>query len=179
MKKNKFLNFIFSLFPGAAHMYCDQQKKGVLFMSLFVTLLFLSATFTGVFVLGFSVVLWFYAIFDAMSLPDMLFEQRKVADNYFMSQLKKVLKSVHLENKSVSRILGIGLIAAGAYLIISNVVTPILCYYFNYWLMYDIFHSYLPATVFGLVIIFFGIYLIFGGKKPNDATTDPFSNKEE
>ena len=84
MKKNKFLNFIFSLFPGAAHMYCDQQKKGVLFMSLFVTLLFLSATFTGVFLLGFAVVLWFYAFFDAMSLPDMLFEQRKVADNYFM-----------------------------------------------------------------------------------------------
>lgn len=42
-RKSRFLTFVFSMLPGAGHMYMGFMKIGVSFMSVFFFLIFLSS----------------------------------------------------------------------------------------------------------------------------------------
>lgn len=70
-KKNRFLTFLFSLWPGAGHMYMGLMQRGGAYMTLFVGVLMISA-YLNLSVLTFlEVVIWFYAFFDSWNISSM------------------------------------------------------------------------------------------------------------
>lgn len=172
-KKGKFLTFIFSLLPGAAHMYMGFMKQGVTLMGLFFFTFFM-ASWLNVGPLMFLVpIVWFYAFFDANnknSLDDVEFYT--LEDNYLfnfddntMFALEKVL---HGKGKLV---LAIVLILIGINMIWKNI------YYYMYgWLpsfirnfMSDLMYR-IPQLIIGVFIILLGVYLIRGKKNEFDKT---------
>ena len=68
MKKSSFWTFVFSLFPGAGHMYLGLMKKGASLMLLFCLTIALSGFLNLSFLLILLPVIWFYSFFDAMNL---------------------------------------------------------------------------------------------------------------
>ena len=68
MRKSGFLTFLFSLLPGAGHMYLNMMKKGVCIMSLFFALWGVGAFLRLDFLQLLLPVVWFYAFFDVMNI---------------------------------------------------------------------------------------------------------------
>lgn len=79
------LGFLFSLLPGAGHMYMGFMRRGLHLMALFFAAIWLS-TLTGPFGLPelFSLlaapVIWFYSFFDALGLSGRLRQGEAVPD---------------------------------------------------------------------------------------------------
>ena len=61
MKKSSFWTFVFSLFPGAGHMYLGLMKKGASLMLLFCLTIALSGFLNLSFLLILLPVIWFYS----------------------------------------------------------------------------------------------------------------------
>ncbi|MBS4537972.1 hypothetical protein GOQ27_05835 [Clostridium sp. D2Q-11] len=78
---NSFLGFIFSLVPGAGHMYLGLMKRGVQLMIAFFMLLAIPSilNFAG-FIGLFATVVWFYSVFDAYHIKKRLMRGDIVED---------------------------------------------------------------------------------------------------
>lgn len=87
MKKSKFLTFLLSCLPGLGHFYLGLMKRGVAMMASFlgiigvVTALVQVTYFDGFLVfLAVLPVIWFYNMFDALSLCEQLKQNIEVED---------------------------------------------------------------------------------------------------
>jgi hypothetical protein len=96
-KKSKFLTFIFSMMPGAGHMYLGFMKQGVSIMTLFFATAFFGMSLSAEAVLLIFPVIWFYSFFDALNkngLPD---EEFYALEDHFLFNLEKEdFKDFHL-----------------------------------------------------------------------------------
>lgn len=77
---NGFAVFVFSLVPGAAHMYLGYTKMGLLYMSLFFGNIFITASISGMFGLLFPII-WLTSFFDANNLKKRIRAGEVIADN--------------------------------------------------------------------------------------------------
>ena len=126
MKKSSFWTFVFSLFPGAGHMYLGLMKKGASLMLLFCLTIALSGFLNLSFLLILLPVIWFYSFFDAMNLRNVPYEERMAREDHFLFDMdgllnkdwKVVLKRRHL-------LVGIICIFFGAWILFQNIVGPI------------------------------------------------------
>lgn len=132
-KKNKILFFLFSLIPGAAHMYIGLVKRGLVIMLALVAgagLAMMADTPAFLLVLP---VLWFYSFSDAWNkyhLPED--KLAKVQDDFlfFLNAMPENVRSdprfKKVASANVLKVGGIVAIIAGAYLIWDQIIVRVL-----------------------------------------------------
>lgn len=132
-KKNKILFFLFSLIPGAAHMYIGLVKRGLVIMLALVAgagLAMMAETPAFLLVLP---VLWFYSFFDAWNKYHLPEEKlTKVQDDFlfFLNAMPENVRSdprfKKVASANVLKVGGIVAIIAGAYLIWDQIIVRVL-----------------------------------------------------
>lgn len=132
-KKNKILFFLFSLIPGAAHMYIGLVKRGLVIMLALVAgagLAMMADTPAFLLVLP---VLWFYSFFDAWNKYHLPEEKlTKVQDDFlfFLNAMPENVRSdprfKKVASANVLKVGGIVAIIAGAYLIWNQIIVRVL-----------------------------------------------------
>lgn len=167
IRRSKFLTVIFSLIPGAGHMFMGFMKRGVSLMSVFILLGALAAGL-GIGFLGWIMpIIWFYSFFDCINLawaPDEVFNAQ--TDDFmptgdFYQKLKTWLLGKH------RAVFGAVLVFIGIYLLIDNVILR-----FDYGILNGLIHSIygaIPRLIVAGVIIFIGVRLIMGKRKELDS----------
>ncbi|GAA0076078.1 hypothetical protein UT300005_04560 [Clostridium sp. CTA-5] len=168
-RKGKFLTFIFSMLPGAGHMYMGFMKIGLSFMSMFFFLIFLSS-WIGIGELLFILpLIWFYSVFDCAnkaSLNDN--ELLLVEDKYLFSIDKLVTLDKNIFEKR-RLVIGIVLLFLGIYLVTNNIMN-VLERYIPYEIYGVIYYSIkqVPQVIIGIAIVALGVKLIMGKKKERE-----------
>ncbi|WP_026881784.1 hypothetical protein [Clostridium akagii] len=168
-KKNNFLTFIFSLLPGAGHMYMGFMKKGVSLMSAFFIIIFISSFLDIGQLLYIVPVLWFYSFFDSINTGYSTDEEfLKVEDNYLFTfdKFMEIDKNMVIKSRFF---VGILLLIFGIFLIWKNTMVQLSSVIPQpiFDIMSNII-SNLPRFIIGIAIIVVGIKLIIGKKKEDD-----------
>lgn len=132
-KKNKILFFLFSLIPGAAHMYIGLVKRGLVIMLALVAgagLAMMADTPAFLLVLP---VLWFYSFFDAWNKYHLPEEKLTKVQDDFLFFLNVMPENVcsdprfkKVASANVLKVGGIVAIIAGAYLIWDQIIVRVL-----------------------------------------------------
>jgi len=168
-KKSKFLTFVFSMLPGAGHMYMGFMKIGVSFMSVFFFLIFLSSWLRTGPLLFIAPLIWFYSFFDCLNKASLDDDQLlHLEDKYLFSldKLAKLDKDI-FEKRRLA--IGVLLLFFGIYLLSENIMDflePLIPYEF-YKIIYN-FTSQSPQIIIGIAIVVIGVKLIQGKKKERE-----------
>lgn len=113
--KNPLLVFLFSLVPGAGHMYLGLMTRGLHLMGLFFGMLYVSS-FPGLgdlWPLAVAPVLWFYSFFDSLHTWGSLNRGEPVYD-------KGIFTEAQVSNQNTW---GILLVIVGGLLLLNNLVS--------------------------------------------------------
>ncbi len=174
-RRNKALTVIFSFLPGAGQMFQGFMNTGIILLSLFFGVIFLSAFF-DLYIINLALpIIWCYAFFDSinkMNYDDEEFYAIKDEIPFNFKPIKKVGMPI--------KIAAVLLITAGVFSI-WNVVYSIISDYvysispisaFAYSLV-DTLSSF-PRIVIGIIIIICGIKLIHKKKEEMKDDTDNF-----
>lgn len=169
MEKNRFLTFLFSLIPGAGHMYLGLMKKGVSLMLVF-GLVFSLCNFLHFGLISFILpVIWFYCFFDSLTLSRFNAQDRAIDETNFMEKMNQLLKQDWQQILTTYRTpIGIAALIIGIYAFFSNFVMPYL-YQFGNWghRFYSLFYN-IPTAIFSVALIGVGIYLLTRYHANND-----------
>ena len=176
-KKSRFLAILFGFCPGAGQMYLGKMNRGLTLMSLFFGDIALGVIFPPMlFILP---LIWFYAFFDSLNLSGLNAAQLEqipdelgsgILDQLNFSRLKK-----RFQGKSGWSLAGWALIVVGAYMLyemLAYKITSFLEALFGgriYWLTNLV--SEVPQLLISVLIIWLGIRLIRGSRKPIDEMT--------
>lgn len=168
-KKSKFLTFVFSLLPGAGHMYMGFMKTGISFMAMFFFLIFLSSFLNIGPILYILPLVWFYSFFDCLNKENSSDDDfLRLEDNYLFSadKIVNIDKGIFKKNKLFA---GILLLLLGIYLVWDNFTSVLQKYMPSE--MYNIISDFTrntPKIIIGVAIIVLGVRLIVGKKKECD-----------
>lgn len=173
-KKNRFWLFVFSLFPGAGHMYIGFMKMGLSFMTGFL----LSCAVMGITNIGvlavFPIIIYVYAFFHANNIGSLDDEQfAAMEDEYLFGFANMDYSRLKLNRKNRN-------LAAAALIILGvcmlwNVGFGMLWDYVG-WdnpvvkVIYYTVRDELPRAVLALAVIWVGVRLLRG--KNEIAETD-------
>lgn len=173
-KKNKILFFLFSLIPGAAHMYIGLVKRGLVIMLALVAgagLAMMADTPAFLLVLP---VLWFYSFFDAWNKYHLPEEKlTKVQDDFlfFLNAMPENVRSdprfKKVASANVLKVGGIVAIIAGAYLIWDQIIVRVLIMLLSDTgaeILSQISYK-LPQVAVAVILIVVGIKLISHKKR--------------
>lgn len=163
-QKSKFLTFLFSLVPGAGHMYMGFMHTGLSIMGAFC-LVIVATYLTGLGQLLFILpLLWFYSFFDSMNKsgasPD---EFALLRDRWlFVNTTDGASHALRQYGGTI----GIILIFFGTYLFINNFMHDLRNY-----LPYIVtkIMQLIPRLAIAAIIIAIGIKLILGKRKEMNA----------
>lgn len=179
-KKNRFWLFIFSLCPGAGHMYMGFMKMGIsLLLGFMVLIMITSITGIGAFSL-LPIALYVYSFFHANNiggLDDASFDA--LEDEYFFGLNNIGSHQVKIDQKS-KKAVAVVFIVIGLYML-WNVIFGLLRDIFG-WdnpilkAVYYMMRDDVPRAVIGIAIIWFGVVLLRGKKAEVVVTED---NREE
>jgi hypothetical protein len=172
-KKGSFLTFCFSLLPGAGQMYMGFMKRGLVLMSAFFLLIFLSAFLNTGALMLIMPILWFYAFFDTHNLRSMPDDEFYALEDDFViiNQIPK--DSLRIFRDKYKNIIALVLIVIGVSILWNNffdLVRSMLPDYISN-AIYNIGY-YIPQLFIGAAIVALGLYLIRGKKKELDRTTE-------
>ncbi|HHW30215.1 MAG TPA: hypothetical protein GXX20_00850 [Clostridiaceae bacterium] len=168
-KKNKFFTFVFSLLPGAGHMFMGFMKIGVSLMSAFFLIIFIASWLNIGPLLFILPILWFYSFFDCINKYYSSDEEFAQYEDTFLFSLDSIMKNCGFIFKKQGLYAGILLIIFGVYLILNNIMLSL----WNY-IPEDIYRfirgitRVFPQFVIGIVIILIGIRLIAVKKEECD-----------
>lgn len=155
MKKNGFFTFCFSFIPGAGQMYQNYMKRGISIMCLAgVLLIFATMLETVIFVVPLLVVMA-YSFFDTYNIRGLIGTEQQVEDEY-------ILKGIDFDKIKQNRLLGIGIILIGIYLLLNNVLYGIAIDTHIRWLINSIraIRTYFPSIIVSLITIGIGTKMI-------------------
>jgi len=168
-KRSNFLTFVFSLLPGAGHMYMGFMKMGLSFMAAFFFTIFLSSWFDIGPLLVILPLIWFYSFFDCINKRYSTDEEfLQLEDNYLFSLDKFVKLDKNIFQKR--RVLGgVLLLLLGVYLIWNNIL-HFLYKYMTPKIYEDIasLTRLAPQIIIGIAIIVAGVKLIMGKKNEGE-----------
>lgn len=115
MKKNLFFTFCFSFIPGAGQMYQNYMKRGLSIMCLAgILLIFAIMLETVIFVIPFLITMA-YSFFDTYNIRNAIGTEEEIKDEY-------IFKGIDIDKVKGNKILGIGILLVGIYLLINNVL---------------------------------------------------------
>lgn len=155
MKKSLFLTFCFSFIPGAGQMYQNYMKRGLSLMCLAGILLILAVmTGTVIFIIPFLVVMA-YSFFDTYNIRNAIGTQEQVKDDY-------LLKGFNLDKIKNNKLLGIGVILIGGYILLNNILYGI-ARDTGIQILIDLIRTiraYLPSIIVSAITIGAGIKML-------------------
>lgn len=155
MKKSLFLTFCFSFIPGAGQMYQNYMKRGLSLMCLAGILLILAVmTGTVIFIIPFLVVMA-YSFFDTYNIRNAIGTQEQVEDDY-------LLKGFNLDKIKNNKLLGIGVILIGGYILLNNILYGI-ARDTGIQILIDLIRTiraYLPSIIVSAITIGAGIKML-------------------
>jgi len=164
-KRSKFWTIVFSMLPGAGHMYNGFMKLGVSLMALFFAVAFLSVTLRLGPIMMIAPVIWFYSFFDCLNKRFQDDEEFYAQTDYYLFDMDK-LKQFDLGFLARRKmIVGVALILFGIYILWENTVHSLLYrldlpdYVIN---GITAFSDSLPQLAFAVLVIWAGITLIRG-----------------
>ncbi|MDS1002308.1 hypothetical protein P9J83_02165 [Clostridium sporogenes] len=165
-KKSKFLTFVFSMLPGAGHMYMGFMNMGVSFMSVFFFIIFIS-TWLDIGPLLFVLpLIWFYSFFDCTNRLSLDNEEFLLLEDRYLFSIDKLSKLDRNIFGKYNLAAGLVLLLLGIYLIADNVMN-ILSHYIPAQ-FHSIIHNFMsqtPKIIIGVAIIVIGVRLIIGKKR--------------
>lgn len=174
-KKNRFWLFVFSLCPGAGHMYMGFMRMGLSFLLGFMTMVAVTA-FTQIDVLAvFPAVLYIYSFFHANNIGGLDDEQFAAMEDEYLFGIGDMGYDRFLVDKKNRSIAAAVLIIMGITML-WRVGFGILRDYINLDNFYvkAIFYTMkndIPRVVIAIIIIWFGVRML-RGKRENDAKTE-------
>ncbi len=153
-----FLTFLFSLLPGAGHMYLGLMRRGIEIMFAFFGSIFIVASTFKLPEIGvpLSIVIFFYGIFDAMHLKKAITRGDDVPDENFIKISNHTLNGYHI---------GIGIMVIGLLFLLERMRT--VAYFLN---IPSHIYSSLESSVAPLIIIGIGLYLLLKSRKIDKKT---------
>lgn len=171
-KKSKFWLFLFSLCPGAGHMYLGFMKMGLSFLLGFALSIAL-VSLTGLDVLAvIPVVIYIYAFFHANNIGSLDDEQFYALEDQYLLGFDSIgAANFRLEGKvrsiaavvliiiGISMLGDLGLRMLWDYVGLNNPVMRLI-----YYTVRDV----VPRVLVAIAIIWFGIYLLRGKKVPGE-----------
>lgn len=166
-RKNNFLTFVFSMLPGAGHMYLGLMKAGLCYMSLFFGICFLGSWLNVGPSLFIAAIVWFYAFFDSLNIMSLEDEAFFALEDHFLWGMDgNLYQSIVKSNRHLKAGFGIGFIVLGLMILWENLFTTLEVLYPEgmSWVFYRIQHM-LPQLLFSFFIIWVGIKLILGKKQ--------------
>ena len=180
MKKNRFWLFVFSLVPGAGHMYIGFMKMGLSFMTGFL----LSCAVVGITNIGvlavFPIIIYVYAFFHANNLGSLDDEQFAALEDEYLFGFADMDYSRFKLNRKNRNIAAVVFIVLGVCML-WNVGFGMLRDYMGWdnWMIQTIYYfvqDELPRAVIGVAVIWFGVSLLRGKK---DVLVPQIEQKEE
>lgn len=167
-QKNKFWLFVFSLWPGAGHMYMGLMKMGLSFMSGFMlALIAVSFTGLGLFVVS-AVVIYIYSFFHANNIGGMDAAQFAALEDEYLFGIGEWDTSRFRLDKKNRNIAAVVCILIGVSML-WNVGFGMLRDYMG-WdnpfikAVYYTMRDEVPRAAIAIAIIWFGVSLIRGKK---------------
>lgn len=168
-KKNKFLLFVFSLWPGAGHMYMGFMKMGVSFMMGFL----LSAGLVGITDIGvlavFPITIYIYSFFHANNIGGLDDAQFAAFDDEYLFGIGEWDFDRYKLNRKNRNIAAVVCIVLGVSML-WNVGFGMLSDYVG-WdnplirTVYYTVRNDVPKIVIAIAVIWFGVSLLRGKKK--------------
>jgi hypothetical protein len=152
-KPSKFITFILSIIPGVGHLYLGAMNRGLQFLILFFSSVFLLDFLSFRIIPFWLPIVWFYGLFDALQLADQAILYAEVQD-------KPLVEWSHIKVKQ--HWLGWGLLGLGVLLLMDNVLPRI----WNALFSHIHWFSFRPLLT-ALLLIGAGIYLLRGKKVQN------------
>jgi hypothetical protein len=168
-KKSKFLTFVFSMLPGAGHMYMGFMKIGVSFMSVFFFLIFLSSWLNIGPLLFIAPLIWFYSFFDCANRASLDDDKLLLLEDKYLFSLDKLVKLDKDVFAKRRLIVGGVLLFLGIYLLADNIMN-VIERYIPYEIYEIIYYStrQVPQLIIGIAIVVIGVKLIKGKKKERE-----------
>lgn len=167
-KYNKFYTALFSLIPGAGHMYLGLMKKGFQFMFMFfgvimvTDLIYSARSFTIL-----NIVIWFYAFFDAYHTRRKLEKDIPVNEDLFL-ELKL--------NNAKPKYVGITLIILGSIVLFQQVIVELLS------LGIIIIPPYIKIaildSIFPIVLVLIGVFILRNTRSRDRDLEEDFDSEE-
>ncbi len=172
-KKSKFWLFLFSLCPGAGHMYLGFMKMGLSFLLGFM-LSIVVVDLTSLDVLAvIPVVIYIYALFHANNIGSLDDEQFYALEDQYLLGFDSIGAANFRLDGKVRSIAAVVLILIGVSML-GELGFQMLWEYvggYNNHVMRVIFYTLrnvVPRVLIALAIIWFGIYLLRGKKAPEE-----------
>lgn len=168
-KKSRSLTFIFSLLPGAGHMYMGFMKSGLSFMAMFFFIIFLGNFFNVGSFLLIEPLVWFYAFFDCMNKSSLNDEEFLLIEDKYLFSMDKILELNEGLIKKNKFVVGCAVLLFGIYLLWNSILQRLwsVIPQFEYDILTRITSS-VPQIVISIIIIIIGIKLVVGKKKESD-----------
>lgn len=168
-KKSRFLTFVFSMLPGAGHMYIGFMKIGVSFMSMFFFFIFLSSWLSIGPLLFILPLIWFYSFFDCANRSSLDDEQLLLLEDKYLFSLDKLVKLDKNIFEKRRLAVGVLLLLLGVYLVANNIL-DVLERYIPYEIYSIIYYSMrqAPQVIIGVAIVAIGARLIMGKKRESE-----------
>lgn len=151
-KKSKAI--LFSIIPGAGHMYLGLMNEGIQLMTLFFSSIFIGDWLHLDIFIMMSPIIWFFSLFDARE-KSMSTEILEDSDVIFI----KWLKSTKILNKDSKKVFGFLLIFVGAISLLERIICPYLEIYLNINIT-----GYIQTFIVSIIFIFLGIKLLLQNK---------------
>lgn len=179
MNNNKFFTFLFSLIPGAGHMYYGLYKQGASLMLSFCLIIFLSVELYMDMLLFFLPVIWFFSFFQTHNISKLSPEEfHQIKDRWLIPESVDT-KLLYRENIKYQVPIAVTLICIGIFLLGRN-MTEMFFYVLPERLrnIMNYITWRIPQIIVSVVIIYVGIRLISGKKKElnQEASDKPEEN---
>ena len=161
--RNKALTILFSLLPGAGHMFLGYMKTGLSFMTMFFGIFVLAVILRMEVIMIATPIIWFYSFFDCINKTFPTDDAIMIEDKYIL--LPEPFPIFAGKHRFV---IGIALALLGTYLLADSVLNiamralPHLNIHFH-----RIGHlmNSAPQIIIAVAIIVVGILMIVGKKK--------------
>lgn len=162
MQNNKSLAMLFSLMPGAGHMYIGLQRKGIQIMASFFLIIGLSDWLRISFTMFLIPIIWFFSIFDVRK--QLMFDKPIAEDE----GINFVCKGDEV------KLIGYGFIIIGILSMINRVVFPAL----NIYLDMEI-ENYIRTSIASVLCMGVGIRLLTGKKTKKNGGDESCVNGQQ
>jgi len=168
-KKSRFLTFVFSILPGAGHMYLGFMKTGVSFMSMFFFLIFLSSWLDTGPILFIAPLVWFYSFFDCVNKASLDDDKLSLLEDKYLFSIDtfmKLDKDIFAKRRLAT---GVFLLFLGVYFLLQKIMhflQPLISHE-----LYNIIYSCVrqaPQIIIGVAIVALGLKLIKGKKMESE-----------
>lgn len=165
-KKNGFITFCCSIFPGAGEMYLGFMKMGVSLMSFFIFLMILGDILNISSISSIGIIVWFYSFFHVHNLAGLTDNEYMNTKDEFLFNFDKILNADKRNIEKYRKVIAIILIIFGTLLLWQGIKAAFLPLLPDFILrVISRMENTVPQILAGIGIIIGGFYMIKGKKE--------------